>query len=121
LARCDVDGFYWFAGRKKEIIIRGGSNVSPQEVEAVLYQHPAVGEVGVVGRPDHVWGEVVVAFVALRSGQTVTEAELIAFARERLADYKIPVSVIFRAELPKGPTGKIQRRALGQEENAFAH
>jgi long-chain acyl-CoA synthetase len=121
LARCDVDGFYWFAGRKKEIIIRGGSNISPQEVEAVLYQHPAVGEVGVVGRQDHVWGEVVVAFVALRSGQAVTEAELIAFARERLADYKIPVSVIFRAELPKGPTGKIQRRALGQEENAFAH
>jgi long-chain acyl-CoA synthetase len=121
LARCDEDGFYWFAGRKKEIIIRGGSNISPQEVEAVLYQHPAVGEVGVVGRQDHVWGEVVVAFVALRSGHAVTEAELIAFARERLADYKIPVSVIFRAELPKGPTGKIQRRALGQEENAFAH
>jgi acyl-CoA synthetase (AMP-forming)/AMP-acid ligase II len=72
-------------------------------------------------RPDHVWGEVVVAFVALRSGEAVTEAELIAFARERLADYKIPVRVIFRTELPKGPTGKIQRRALGQEENAFAH
>jgi long-chain acyl-CoA synthetase len=121
LARCDVDGFYWFAGRKKEIIIRGGSNISPQEVEAVLYQHPAVREVGVVGRLDHVWGEVVVAFVALRSGQAVTEAELIVFARERLADYKIPVSVIFRAELPKSPTGKIQRRALRQEENVFAH
>ena len=121
LARCDADGLYWFAGRKKEIIIRGGSNISPQEVEAVLYQHPAVGEVGVAGRPDHVWGEVVVAFVALRPGQAATEAELIAFARERLADYKIPTSVIFRAELPKSPTGKIQRRALGQEEHAFAH
>jgi long-chain acyl-CoA synthetase len=121
LARCDVDGFYWFVGRKKELIIRGGSNISPQEVEAVLYQHPGVGEVGVVGRRDPLWGEVVIAFVALRSGQAVTEAELIAFARERLADYKIPVSIIFRAELPKGPTGKIQRRALGQEESAFVH
>jgi len=120
LARCDADGFYWFVGRKKEIIIRGGSNISPQEVEAVLYQHPAVSEAGVVGRPDHLWGEVVVAFVALRSGQAVTEAELIAFARERLADYKTPESVIFQAELPKSPTGKIQRRALRAEEHAFA-
>jgi long-chain acyl-CoA synthetase len=120
LASCDADGFYWFAGRKKEIIIRGGSNISPQEVEAVLYQHPAVSEVGVVGRPDHLWGEIVVAFVVLRSGQIATEAELIAFARERLADYKTPESVIFQAELPKSPTGKIQRRALRAEEHAFA-
>ena len=120
LASCDEDGFYWFAGRRKEIIIRGGSNISPQEVEAVLYQHPAVGEVGVVGRPDHIWGEVVIAFVVLRSGQAVTEAELIAFARGRLADYKTPEYVIFREELPKGPTGKIQRRALAREEHALA-
>jgi long-chain acyl-CoA synthetase len=120
LASCDADGFYWFAGRKKEIIIRGGSNISPQEVEAVLYQHPAVSEVGVVGRPDHLWGEIVVAFVVLRSGQIATEAELIAFARERLADYKTPESVIFQTELPKSPTGKIQRRALRAEERAFA-
>jgi len=121
LASCDADGFYWFAGRKKEIIIRGGSNISPQEVEAVLYQHPAVAEAGVVGLPNHLWGEVVVAFVALRTGQAVTEAELIAFARKRLADYKTPESIIFRTELPKGPTGKIQRRALREEERALAH
>jgi long-chain acyl-CoA synthetase len=120
LATCDSEGFYWFAGRKKEIIIRGGSNISPQEVEAVLYQHPAVREAGVVGRPDPVWGEIVVAFVALQSQQTVTEAELIAFARERLADYKTPESIIFQSDLPKGPTGKIQRRALRQEESVFA-
>jgi long-chain acyl-CoA synthetase len=120
LASCDSDGFYWFAGRKKEIIIRGGSNISPQEVEAVLYQHPSVAEVGVVGRPDHLWGETVVAFVVLRSGQIVTEAELIEFARERLADYKTPESIVFRTELPKGPTGKIQRRALRQKEGVFA-
>jgi long-chain acyl-CoA synthetase len=120
LASCDADGVYWFAGRKKEIIIRGGSNISPQEVEAVLYQHPAVREVGVVGRRHDVWGEVVVAFVVVRAGQAVTEAELIAFARQRLADYKTPECVIFRDELPKGPTGKIQRRSLRAEEPAFA-
>jgi long-chain acyl-CoA synthetase len=120
LARCDKDGYYWFAGRKKEIIIRGGSNISPQEVEAVFYQHPAVSEVGVVGRRNDVWGEVVIAFVVLRSGHAVTEDELLAFARERLADYKAPESIIFRTELPKGPTGKILRRALRQEEHAFA-
>jgi long-chain acyl-CoA synthetase len=119
LASCDEDGFYWFAGRMKEIIIRGGSNISPQEVEAVLYQHPAVREAAVVGRPDAVWGENVVAFVVLRSGHTVTEDELIAFARERLADYKTPESVIFRSDLPKGPSGKIQRRALREEEYAL--
>jgi len=120
LARRDADGFYWFAGRKKEVIIRGGSNISPQEVEAVLYQHPAVSEVGVIGRQDSFWGEVVVAFIVLRSGQPATDAELIAFARQRLADYKTPEHVIFRDELPKGPTGKIQRRALRAEEHAFA-
>lgn len=120
LARCDADGVYWFAGRKKEIIVRGGSNISPQEVEAVLYQHPAVREVGVAGRRDDIWGEVVVAFVVVRSGQAITEAELIAFTRQRLADYKTPERVIFRDELPKGPTGKIQRRALRAEESAFA-
>ena len=120
LARRDEDGFYWFAGRKKEIIIRGGSNISPLEVEAVFYHHPAVSEVGVVGRSHPVWGEVVIAYVVLRPGCTVAESELLAFARERLADYKVPESIIFREELAKGPTGKILRRALGQEEDALA-
>jgi long-chain acyl-CoA synthetase len=120
LATCDAAGYYWFAGRKKEIIIRGGSNISPQEVESVLYQHPAVEEAGVVGRPDPVWGETVVAFVALRSGHTVAEAELIAFARERLADYKLPASIRFQDTLPRGPSGKIQRRTLRDAERARA-
>jgi long-chain acyl-CoA synthetase len=120
LAYCDPDGFYWFTGRKKEIIIRGGSNISPQEVEATLYQHPAVAEAAVVGRPDPLWGEAVIAFVSLRPGKTATEAELIAFARERLADYKTPESIRFRTELPKSPTGKIFRRALREAEPALA-
>lgn len=116
----DADGYYWFAGRKKEIIIRGGSNISPQEVEAVLQEHPCVAEVAVVGRPHPIWGEAVVAHVVLRPGQRLEEAELIAFARERLAEYKLPETVVFRSDLPKGPTGKLERRALREEQQALA-
>ena len=119
LAHRDADGFYWFDGRKKEIIIRGGSNISPQEVEAVLYEHPAVAEVAVVGHPHPVWGETVAAHVVRLPGHQLDEAELIAFARERLADYKTPETVVFQSELPKGPTGKLQRRAL--RETQLAH
>jgi long-chain acyl-CoA synthetase len=116
LATCDADGFYWFAGRKKEIIIRGGSNISPQEVEAALCEHSAVAEAGVVGRKDPLWGEIVIAHVALRPGQRLEEQELLTFTRERLADYKVPAALIFHSELPKGATGKIQRRALRDKE-----
>jgi len=112
LARQDGDGFYWFAGRSKEIIIRGGSNVSPQEVEEALYQHPSVREVAVVGKPDEKWGEVIVAFVALKDHTTATAEELIAFAAERIANYKLPEAIHFEAALPKGPTGKVARRPL---------
>ena len=119
LARC-ADGYYWFAGRIKELIIRGGSNVSPQEVEAVLSEHPGVAEVAVVGRPDPIWGETVVAHVVLRPGRQCGAQELISHARQRLADYKSPETVIFRDELPKGPTGKIQRRALREWERVPA-
>ncbi len=118
LARLDADGFYWFEGRKKDIIIRGGSNISPQEVEAALGEHPAVSEVAVIGRDDPVLGETVAACVVLRRGHGVDEAELIAFARERLADYKTPERVFFLPELPKSPAGKILRRALREMEPA---
>ena len=120
LATRDSDGFYWFAGRKKEVIVRGGSNISPQEVEAALYEYPAIAEIGVIGKRDPVWGETVVAHVVPRPGHRLDEAEVIAFARERLADYKVPGTVIFHSELPKGPTGKIQRRALREAEDALA-
>jgi long-chain acyl-CoA synthetase len=110
LARRDPDGYYWFEGRKKQIIIRGGSNIAPQEVEEALYHHPAVLEAGVIGMPDPVYGERVVAFVSLRS--PVTEEELRQFARTRLADYKVPERIRFLPELPKGITGKVQRRDL---------
>jgi len=112
LARLDEDGYYWFVGRTKEIIVRAGSNISPLEVEDALYQHPAVREVGVVGVPNAELGEVVRAFVALKSGATATSEELRAFVGERLAAYKVPESITFLPDLPKGLTGKVQRKAL---------
>ncbi len=120
LARCDADGYYWFAGRAKQIIIRGGSNISPQEVESVLIEHPAVREAAVIGRPDSTWGEIVVAYVALKDGQKLSAEELIRFATERMAAYKAPERVIFRDALPKTATGKMDRRALREAERAQA-
>jgi long-chain acyl-CoA synthetase len=119
LVRRDADGFYWFAGRVKQIIVRGGSNISPQEVEEPLYHHPAVLEAGVIGMPDPAHGEKVIAFVALRDGLTATEPELRDFVRARVADYKIPERIVFLPSLPKGLTGKVQRRDLKDMLLAF--
>jgi long-chain acyl-CoA synthetase len=112
LVEIDADGFVWFRGRRKEIIMRGGSNISPQEVEETLYRHPAVAEAGVIGEPDDYWGEVVLAYVALREGHRVSAEELVSFTRGHLAEYKCPERVLFLPVLPKGITGKVQRRAL---------
>lgn len=112
LAERDPDGYLWFRGRLKQIIIRAGSNISPQEVEEILYRHPAVFEAGVVGKPDPVYGETVAAFVSLRPGATADESELREFARQQLADYKTPETIVILPELPKGLTGKVLRRAL---------
>jgi long-chain acyl-CoA synthetase len=106
------DGYFRFQCRKKEIIVRGGSNISPQEVEAVLYQHDCVRDAGVIGAPDPTWGERVVAFISRRPGRTVSAGELIAFVAKRLANYKTPVEVLFLDDLPKSATGKVQRREL---------
>jgi len=111
----DADGYFWFQGRKKEIIIRGGSNISPQEVEEALYRHPEILEAGVVGMPHPVWGEQVVAFVALRDGGAAEEEAIRSHAREHLADYKVPEKVHFMPVLPKGATGKVHRKALKDE------
>ncbi len=108
----DCDGYLYFHGRKKEIIVRGGSNISPQEVEEALYQHPGVREAGVTGVPDATWGERVVAFVSPRSSHAVTADELIGFVAKRLAAYKTPEEIVFLDALPKNTAGKIQRRAL---------
>jgi len=105
------DGYLKIADRAKDIIISGGENVSSVEVEGVLMHHPAVMLCAVVAKPDDTWGEVPCAFVELKDGRAVTEAELIAFARERLAGFKTPKQVIF-GELPKTSTGKIQKFEL---------
>jgi len=112
LARKDADGYYWFVGRKKEIIVRGGSNISPLEVEDAIYQYPAVREVGVVGCPSSDLGEVVLAFVGLKNGDSATEQDIKDFLAARMAAYKIPERIIFVPELPKGLTGKVHRRTL---------
>jgi long-chain acyl-CoA synthetase len=108
----DEDGFFFIVDRKKELIIRGGYNVYPREIEEVLYAHPAVAEVAVIGVPDDRLGEEVHAVVALKSGQQASEADLISFCKERLAAYKYPRSVAFRDALPKNATGKILKKEL---------
>jgi len=114
LGRIDNEGYLWFVGRQKEIIIRGGSNISPLEVEEVIDQHPSVHNSGVVGFADRRLGQVVVAYVSLRHGATSTpdEAELRKFVAERLAAYKTPERFFLLEELPLGPTGKVDRREL---------
>ncbi len=117
LAFVHPDGWIKIADRSKDIIISGGENVSSVEVEGVLMHHPAVLLAAVVAKPDEKWGEVPCAFVELKSGRQATEAELIAFCRERLAGFKTPKAVVFQ-ELPKTSTGKIQKfelRALARE------
>jgi long-chain acyl-CoA synthetase len=121
LAREDEDGYYWFAGRKKEIIIRGGSNVAPQEVEEVLLRHPSVFQAGVVGMPDPELGESVIAFVSLRDQSSACcESELIAYARQFLSDHKVPGKVHFLADMPLGTTGKVSRKSLKESLQAQA-
>ena len=112
LARRDADGFYWVAGRRKEMFISGGENVYPIEVENVLAAHPAVADVAVLARPDPKWGEVGRAFVQPADGNRPDRAELDAYCRARLAPYKVPVSFEFVSDFPRTPGGKIQKHLL---------
>jgi acyl-CoA synthetase (AMP-forming)/AMP-acid ligase II len=112
LARTDEEGFVYLVDRKKDMIISGGFNVYPTEVEESLYQHPDVLEACVVGVPDEKWGESVKAVVVLKSGRCVDADNLIDHCRARLADYKLPRSVNFVADLPKNASGKIARKLV---------
>jgi len=112
LGYVDEDGFYFIVDRAKDLVIRGGYNVYPREIEEVLYAHPAILEAAVIGKPDERLGEEVVAVVALREGASVSAEEIIAYTRERLAAYKYPREIRFMTELPKGPSGKILKSAL---------
>lgn len=112
LGRLDADGYLTIVDRVKDLIIRGGYNVYPREVEEVLYEHPDVVEVAVIGIPDDRYGEEVAAVIALRPGSTLDAVDLRGWAKERLSAYKVPHEVRFVDSLPKGGTGKIQKRAL---------
>jgi len=108
----DRDGFFYIVDRKSDMIIRGGENIYPREIDEVLYQHPAVAAAATIGVPDPLYGEDVAAFVVLQEGETVSEDELINYCRERLADYKSPKTIRIVASIPKGPTGKLLKREL---------
>jgi long-chain acyl-CoA synthetase len=118
MAVMDEEGYFSIVDRKKDLIIAGGYNIYPREVEEVLYEHPKVLEVCVAGVPDSYRGEIVKAFVVLRSGEEASVEDIREFAKGRLAAYKVPRSVEFRDELPKTLIGKVLRRALVEEEQA---
>ncbi len=121
LARADDDGYLWFFGRKKQIIVHDGSNISPFEVEGALMEHPSVDSVGVVGIHDELHGENVRAYVCLRDrAQPTTSADLIAFCRERVG-YKAPEEVVFLEEIPLNPTGKVDRNGLKRMAEDHLH
>jgi fatty-acyl-CoA synthase len=115
LGRMDAEGFITLVDRKKDMIISGGENVYPVEVEQVLYRHPAVREVAVVGVPHAKWGETPIAVVALKDGAQVTGEDLIGYARERLAHFKCPTRVEYVPELPRNATGKVLKTTLRKE------
>lgn len=124
LGRIDADGFLTLVDRKKDMVISGGENVYPVEVEQVLVRHPEVREVAVIGRQDERWGERVVAVVGRVEGSQLTAEELIAWARERIAHYKAPREILFVDELPRNATGKVLKRELRADltgEDASVH
>ncbi|MBS2538182.1 long-chain fatty acid--CoA ligase [Catenulispora sp. NF23] len=112
LGYADEDGYFYIVDRKKDLVIRGGFNVYPREIEEVLYAHPAIAEAAVIGRADERLGEEVVAYIALKAGAHADEREVIEFCRDRLAPYKYPREVRILSALPIGPTGKILKKEL---------
>src|SRR5205807_1859097 len=110
----DQDGFFYIVDRKSDMIIRGGENIYPREIDEVLYQHPAVAAAATIGVPDPLYGEEVAAFIVLRDGMKVSEEELISHCQAELADYKCPKRIRILSEIPKGPTGKLLKRELAR-------
>jgi acyl-CoA synthetase (AMP-forming)/AMP-acid ligase II len=112
VGRLDEEGYLYIVDRIKDMIISGGFNVYPKEVEEVLYTHDAVEECGVAGTPHEEYGEAVTAFVKLKENQRAKEEDLIRFCKGKMASYKAPKKIIFMKELPKTPQGKILKREL---------
>ncbi len=115
LAYRDEDGYFFVVGRSKELIIKGGVNIAPRQIDDVLESHPAVLEAAAIGVPDHYMGEDLVAFVVLRAGVACDESELLSFCEGRLGHFKTPTRIYFANDLPKGPSGKVQRLRLRDE------
>jgi hypothetical protein len=120
LAYRDEDGYFFVVGRSKELIIKGGVNIAPRQIDDVLESHPAVREAAAVGVPDRYLGEDLVAFVVLRAGVSADERELLAFCEGRLGPFKTPTRIHFADDLPKGPSGKVQRLHLRDEAAQLA-
>ena len=118
IAQMDEDGYFYIVGRKKDMIIAGGYNIYPREIDEILYEHPKVLEAAAIGVPHETRGETVKVFIVVQPGETLTAEEVIEFCRERLAPYKVPRLVEFRDELPKSTIGKVLRRVLRDEELA---
>jgi long-chain acyl-CoA synthetase len=118
IGQMDEDGYLYIVDRKKDMIIAGGFNIYPREVDEILYQHPKVAEGVTVGIPDDYRGETVKAFVVLKPGQQCTDKEIIDFCKLKLAAYKVPKMVEFRESIPKSSVGKILRKTLSDEEKA---
>ncbi len=117
----DQDGYFFIVDRKSDMIIRGGENIYPREIDEVLYQHPAVAAAATIGIPDQLYGEEVAAFVVMKDGSKVSEEELISYCSEKLADYKCPKSIRIVKDIPKGPTGKLLKRELAKEFTGADH
>jgi len=111
----DEDGYFFLAGRTTDMIIRGGENISPEEVEAVLHSHPKIEEAAVIGIPDEEWGEQPRAIVVVKQGETATGDEIIEYCRAKMSSFKRPRSVIFVNELPRNPMGKVLKRVLREQ------
>ena len=111
----DEDGFVFITDRKKDLIIKGGENISPREIEEAIHEHPSVAEVAVVALPDPIFGEEICAVVALKDGKSATEEEIKQQAATRVTKFKIPSQVLFVSDLPKNPTGKILKKVIRKQ------
>ncbi len=118
LATMDEDGYLYLVGRKKDVIVSGGKNIYPAEVEEVIYQHPGIVEATVIGVPDEKLGEALKAVVVIRKGEKVTAEDIVEFCQQRLPDHARPKSVAFMEKLPRNPAGKVLRKALQEERHS---
>ena len=115
LARVDQEGYFYIVDRKKDIIVSGGENIYPGEIEEILFKHPGIEDAAIVGVPDPLWGEKVMVFIVKKEGEAIVEQEVINYCKKYLAGYKIPRIVEFIHSIPKNPSGKPLKRLLKQK------